>query len=392
MKLYSKIFIFTCLFLTISLALAKEQKANIKQENVHIFSTDIILKSTPVKDQYKSNTCWAFATISFLESELLRLNKGEFDLSEMFVVRNVYPQKAIFYYRNHGKANFGEGGQAHDVIKTIKQFGIVPEQIYPGLQTGESRHNHSEMYAILKAILDAVLNNDKEKVSPLWYKTFEEALNIYLGKIPTEFEYNGKQYTPKNFLNNLLQLNLDDYVEVTSYGFYPFYEKVALQIPDNWDHDSNYLNVPIDDLESIIDFSLKNGYSLVWDGDVTEKEFSTEELGYAVVPAKNWEEKSLAEKQKPILEPEEEKEITQEMRDFSFNDFTTTDDHLMHIIGIAHDQKGTKFYIAKNSSGTDKKFNGYVYLSRSYVRLKTVAILVNKNAIPDIIKKNLKLY
>lgn len=384
-KISIKLFIIVLSLLLFDISIGKELKkiqTNVNPE-VYIFTNDIKLKHTPIKDQYKSNTCWAFATISFLESELLRMDKGEFDLSEMYVVRNVYPQKALLYIRNHGNANFGEGGQSHDVIKTIKRYGIVSETIYPGLQKGENRHDHSELYAVLKSMLDAVLSNKNNKITPLWQVAFESIIDIYLGKPPQKFDFNRKSYTPQSFVNDVLQLNLDDYIEITSYGFYSFYKKINLQIPDNWDHDSNYINVPIDDMEAIVDYAIKNGYTVIWDGDVSEKEFSTKTLGYAVVPIKSWEEKKLAEQQTAITTPEEEKQIAQQLRDDTFNNFTTTDDHLMHIIGLAHDQKGTKFYLIKNSSGPDRKYEGYVYLSRSYFRLKTIAITVNKKAIPE---------
>lgn len=383
-KIYIKLFAIFLSLLASNISICKESKKIQPKETkeTHIFTTDIKLKHTSIKDQYKSNTCWAFATISFLESELLRMNKGEFDLSEMYVVRNVYPQKALLYIRNHGKANFGEGGQSHDVIKAIKNYGIVPETIYTGLQAGEKHHDHSELYCILRSMLDAVLSNQNNKITPIWKAAYESVLDIYLGKPSQKFDHNRKLYTPQSFLDEVLQLNLDDYIEITSYSFYPFYKKINLQIPDNWDHDSNYINVHVDDMEEIVDYAIKNGYTVIWDGDVSEKEFSTKTLGYAVVPIRSWEEKTLAEQQAIINSPEEEKEITQQMRDDSFNNFTTTDDHLMHIIGLAHDQKGTKFYLAKNSSGTDRKYEGYVYLSRSYFRLKTIAITVNKKAIP----------
>ncbi|OGF62793.1 MAG: hypothetical protein A2Y62_12000, partial [Candidatus Fischerbacteria bacterium RBG_13_37_8] len=310
----------------------KDQKDASSKKPVHIFTTDIEVKRTPVKDQYKTGTCWSFATVSFLESELLRTGKGEFDLSEMFIVRHIYPEKALLYIRNHGKANFEQGGQSHDALTAIKQHGIVPENIYTGMHIEENRHNHGELSAVLKGFLDGVLLNKGGKITPMWPDAFNAILDAYLGKPPSEFPYKGTTYTPKSFFNEVLKLNLDDYIELTSYNLYPYYQKVHLDIPDNWSHSSDYNNVPIDDLEAIVDYALKNGYSVAWDGDVSEKEFSSKEIGYAVVPEKDWADKTTAEQEAEIAEPEIEKEITQELRDRTFNNFTTTDDHLMHIV------------------------------------------------------------
>lgn len=389
MKSISKylLVLFLSLFLLVVL-LNAQKKEEPKEKPVHIFKIVTEVKRTPVKDQYRTGTCWDFATISFLESELLREGKGEFDLSEMFIVRHVYPQKALNYIRYHGKANFSPGGQSHDVIETIKRFGIVPESVYSGMQIGEKRHNHGELHSVLQGFLDGVLKISGGRITPKWMEAFEAILDVYLGKPPAQFEYNGKIYTPKSFFDEVIGLNLDNYVELTSYTHHPFYQKIRLEIPDNWMHYSEYYNIPIDELEETIDYALKNGYSVVWDGDVSEREFSTK-TGYAVVPLKDWEEKTQAEREAKITEPEPEKEIDQEMRQKTFDNFTTTDDHLMHIVGIAYNQKGTKFYLTKNSGGTDRAYGGYVYMSRSYVRLKTVVIMVHKDSIPPEIARKL---
>ena len=377
------LFLLSVLLITTGFAQDKKEK---KEESPYRFTVTNEVKRTPVKNQYRTGTCWCFATISFLESELLRMGRGELNLSEMYVVRHTYPLKAESYIRLHGNATFGQGGQSHDVIDQIRRYGIVPEKVYTGMNIGEKRHNHGEMFAVLKAMLDAVLKKRGSRLTPRWMEAFQAVLDVYLGKPPKKFIYKGKEYTPKSFLTDYLKLNLDDYIELTSYTHYPFYKKCRLEVPDNWSFNENYYNVPIDDLERIVDYALKSGYSVVWDGDVSEREFSTK-TGYAVVPLKSWEDKTQAEREKKITEPVKEKKITQEMREKTFDNFTTTDDHLMHIVGIAHDQKGTKFYLTKNSHGTDRKYGGYVYLSRSYFRLKTIAIMVNKNAIPEDIKQ-----
>lgn len=363
----------------------------------YVFKMENEVKRTPVKNQYQTGTCWCFSTISYLESELLRLGKEELDLAEMFVVRNTYPRKALNYVRLHGEANHSEGGQGHDALEQIRQFGIVPEAVYPGLKIDESRHNHGEMAAVLQGVLDGILKRDGTRITPRWRDAYAAILDTYLGPIPESFVYNGLTYTPKSFADDYLQLNYEDYIELTSYDLYPYYKKCRLEIPDNWTYDANYYNVPIDDLERIVDHALKNGHSLVWDGDVSEKDFSggrsdTEHgSGYAIVPEKEWEDKTKAERKEKPAGPLPEREISQAMRLTTFENFSTTDDHLMHIVGLAHDQKGTKFYLTKNSGGTDQAYGGHVYLSRSFFRLKTTAIMINKNALPSDIRGKLQI-
>ncbi|MBN2400603.1 aminopeptidase [candidate division KSB1 bacterium] len=377
-------------------AIAKSKKNN-SAKTPYVFSIEKEINRTPVKNQYKTGTCWCFSTISYLESELLRLGKEELDLSEMFVVRNTYPRKAANFVRMHGHANHSQGGQSHDVLEQIQRFGIVPEAVYPGLNIDEKRHNHGEMDAVLQGILDAILKRARTRITPRWLDAYEAVLDIYLGKIPQAFVYQGVSYSPKSFADDYLQFNYEDYIELTSYDIYPFYQKCRLEIPDNWTYDSNYYNVPIDVLENIVDQALKSGYSFVWDGDVSERDFSrgrsdTEHgTGYAIIPEKDWEDKTKAERKGMTKGPLKEREISQAMRTKTFNDFSTTDDHLMHVVGLAHDQKGTKFYLTKNSSGTDQPYGGYAYLSRSFFRLKTTAIMINKHALQPEIKEKLSI-
>jgi bleomycin hydrolase len=371
-----------------------EAKKDKKEEkSAYQFKILTEIKRTPVKNQYWTGTCWCFSTISFLESELLRNGKEEIDLAEMYVVRHTYPHKALNYIRMHGQANHSQGGQSHDVIDRIKCDGIVPEDVYPGMNIEENRHNHGEMSTVLNAILEAVLKRKGKRVSPRWLDAYNAVLDVYLGKPPQNFTYKGKSYTPQTFATEYLALNLDDYIELTSYTHHPFYEQCRLELPDNWTYNAKYYNVPIDDLERIVDHVLQSNYSLVWDGDVSEREFSSRKEGYAIVPVKDWEDKTTAEKEKEEsdspTQPIPEREITQEMRQKTFENFTTTDDHLMHIVGIAKDQKGTKFYLAKNSGGTDRKNEGYLYMSHSYFRLKTTAIMINKHSLPEDIKTKL---
>ena len=358
-----------------------------KKKDQYEFTMIKELKTTPVKNQAKTGTCWSFATTSFIETELIRMGKGEQILSPMWNVYFTYLPKAINYVRYDGLTNFGMGGQAHDVMNVVREHGFIPQEVYTGKHIDEDEFDNGELDNVLKAIVNAV--NKRKKLTPVWPQVIESTLNIYLGVPPKEFTYDGKTYTPKSFAESL-GFNPDDYVEITSYTHHPFYTKFDLEVPDNWSKDK-YYNVPMDELMEIINNAIENGYSVAWDGDVSEKDFNRKK-GYAIVPVKeenNDEEKDEDDKDKD-KQPVQEKVITQEMRQQTFNNHTTTDDHLMHITGIAEDQTGAKFYYTKNSWGTkDKKYNGYWYLSTPYVELKTIAIMVHKDAIPSEIKTKL---
>ena len=338
------------------------------------------VKTTPVKHQGKTGTCWSFATSSFLENELIRLGKDELDISEMFTVRHKLVPMAEKYIRYHGTSNFGSGGQAHDVFDVINKYGLVPEEVYSGKNIGLDYHNQAEMSSVLQGLLDGVLNS-KEKITTSWKKSLEAVLNVYLGTPPQNFEYKGKNYTPKSFAKEL-GIDSDNYIELTSYTHQPFYEKFNLQLPDNWTN-SEYYNIPVNELISIMDNSIKKGYSIAWDGDTGKDNFYKKE-GIALIPE--------SDEIKEINELIKEKQITQEDRQKAFENFDVTDDHLMNIVGIAVNQEGTKFYYTKNSWGTKNKiYDGYWYMSKQYVRLKTIAILVHKDVIPKEIKDKLKI-
>lgn len=354
---------------------AQEEKEK-KDKAVHEFEMVYDVYATNVKSQDKTGTCWCFATKSFLESELYRMGKGDVDLSEMFIVRNTYPLKAERYFRYHGMFNFGQGGQAHDVMHIIKKYGLMPESAYSGKAAFKDEYNHSEMERALKGMLDGVISGRGEK-SRVWLDAVNAVLDVYLGDIPQKFEYEGETYTPESFRDEM-GINPDDYVEFTSYISYPMWEAVNLELPDNWTFDL-YYNVPADDLMRIMDYALENGYSVAWDGDVSEKTFNMK-TGYAVLP----EDGEYSEE-----EPETEIEVTDESRQKTFDTFSTTDDHLMHMTGLAKNQEGTDFYYIKNSWGESGKYDGYIYMSEPYVKMKTIAFMVHKDAVPSDIKDKL---
>ena len=345
------------------------------------------LGTTSVKNQFKSGTCWDFSGSSFIESELMRMGKGEYDFSEMFVVRNAYAEKAEQYVRWHGTMSFGEGGEFHDVMNIIKTKGLVPKEVYPGMLEGDKKPVHNEMDGVLKAIVDQIIKNPNGKLSPVWPKVINDVLDDYLGKYPEKFTYNGKEYTPMSFAKET-GINTDDYVEITSYTHHPFYDQFVLEVPDNWARSKVY-NVPIDELAKIIDNSIINGYTVAWGSDVSDEGFSFKK-GVAIVPEKDWADMEKKEKDSIFNHPVVQKKITQEIRQKAFDNYMTTDDHGMHIVGEYKDQLGEKYYKVKNSWGLkNSDFEGYFYASESFVLLGTTDIMVNKNAIPKEIAKKM---
>ena len=370
----------------------------------YVFEEEIVLPVTDVKDQYRTGTCWSFSGLSFLESEMLRLGKPEVDLSEMYVVRHTYSDKAERYIRLHGDASFSAGGAFHDVKNVISKYGIVPEAVYTGLKEGETRHVHNEMDNVLKQQVKEIVDNRKIKLNEVCNETIETTLNNYLGEIPQSFEYEGKTYTPQSFASDYVGLNMDDYIEITSYTHHPFYSKFILEVPDNWSWDEVY-NVPVSEMEEIIDYSLSNGFTVAWAADVSEKGFATSNKGIAVLPvapavkmndadAEKWNAMTDKEKERELYKlnkPVVEMEVTQEMRQTAFDNYETTDDHGMHIVGTAKTQDGKVFYKVKNSWGNYNEYNGYFYASKPYVSYKSMSLMVHKDGIPKYIKDKLKL-
>lgn len=374
-----------------------------KTEGAYVFTPVKELKITPVKNQNRTGTCWCFSTLGFLESELLRMGKGELDLSEMYIVNHSYKDKADKYVRLHGKLNFAQGGSFYDVLYAWKHYGIVPETVMTGLQYGEDMHAHSEMEQVAAAYVNTLIKNPNGKLSTAWKKGFDGVIDAYLGELPETFTYNGKQYTPKSFADEL-GLNPDDYVSLTSFTHHPFYMAFPIAVEDNWRWSDSY-NLPIDEFMQVFDNAINNGYTIAWGADVSEKGFTRN--GVAVVPdmkqfenmersgsdQDRWLGLSRSEKdaeiKKMLEKPCEELAITQAMRQEAYDNYQTTDDHGMQIYGIAKDQNGKKFYMVKNSWGTDNKYKGTWYASEAFVAYKTMNIVVHKDAVPAALKAKL---
>ncbi len=395
--------IFFTLFFTTTL-LFNSHNAFAQKSNDYEFTMIKELDATSVKNQYRTGTCWSFSGISLLESEMMRKGKDSTDLSEMYIVRHTYSEKAKKYVRFHGHLNFSPGGAFHDVTNMIDQYGIVPESVYSGLEYGTEKHNHGELDAALKGYVDQVIENENGELTPVWHEGFVEVLETYLGEKPGSFTYEGEKYTPQSFTEDYVGLDPNNYVELTSYTHHPFYTKFILEVPDNWAYGQVH-NLPLDELMEVMYNAIDEGYTIAWAADVSDKGFSWNN-GLAIVPAKDledmtdterarWEELTEAEKQQRLYnfnEPGEEKDITQKMRQKAFNNYNTTDDHGMHITGLAEDQDGTKYFYVKNSwSAENHIFDGYLYASDAYVRYKTMDIMVHKDAIPGDIAEKLGL-
>ena len=358
---------------------------------------------TSVKDQASSGTCWCFSGISFLESEILRVNSkiSDIDLSEMFVVYNSYADRAVKYLRLDGHLTFGQGSSFGDVLYTIKDHGIVPNEVMTGLNYGTERHMHGELAAGLKGYIEAISKIPNKTLTTAWLNGYKGILNAYLGEAPEQFSFNGKTYTPQEYFKSL-KIDLNDYVDITSWTHLSYYEEHPVEVCDNWRWEQAY-NLPLDEMMAIIDNAIENGYTVAWAADVSEMGFTRN--GIAVNPdpevidkakkAGSDEAKWLgmgagARKFDPKA-PVKEMEVTPELRQKGYDDKSTTDDHGMHLYGIAKDQNGTKYYLVKNSWGTNSKYSGIWYVSESYVRYKTMDIMVHKDAIPKDIKKKMNL-
>jgi len=366
-----------------------------------VFTTVKENKITSVKNQNRSSTCWAYSALGFLEAELLRLNKGDCDFSEMFVVYHTMLDRAVNYVRLHGDASFSPGGSFYDVLYCWRHYGIVPDKAMPaGVMYGDTLANHSDLDAAAKAYVDVIAKSTASKISPLWRRPLEAIYETYLGKLPQEFTYKGKKYTPRSFADSF-GLNMDDYVSLTSYSHHPFYEAFAIEIQDNWRGAKSY-NLPIDELMQVMRNAVNTGYTIAWGSDVSEEGFTRN--GIAVMPdvkkgaeltgsdMAHWLGLSKADRRAELTSrPLPEMTVTQQMRQEAYDNWETTDDHGMLIYGLAKDQNGKQYFMVKNSWGLAGKYKGLWYASEAFVAYKTMNIVVHKNAIPKEILKKLNI-
>lgn len=384
----------------VAVSAAAKEKA---QDTAFVFTDVKVNPTTSVKDQNKSGTCWSFSGLSFLEDELLKKGKGEYDLSEMYVARQCYIDKAINFVRYYGKTNFGEGGGLLDIPYVYNKYGMMPESAYDGLEYGEEKHDHGELAAVLTAYLNEIVKNPNKKLSTAWLKGYIGILDAYLGEVPETFEYDGKTYTPRSFADEL-GLDMNDYLPVTSFTHHEFYKPFVLEVPDNWDH-GLYYNVPMEELLQIVDNAIDKGYTVLWAADVSEKGFKWYD-GVALMPKVDrkksmegteldrWVKLKDSEKEDKMYDfkgPVEEITVTQESRQQGFDNYETTDDHGMVIVGKAVDQKGNKYFKVKNSWDSEQVYDGYFYISMPYFLAKTMSIMVNKDGVPAGILQKLDL-
>ncbi len=369
-----------------------------KKDGGYKFEVIKAIDATDVQNQNRTGTCWSFSALSFYESELIRLGKGKIKLSEMYVVRKAYEAKADFFVRFGGKHNFGPGGAFHDIPYVLERYGIVPDEVYKGLNYGEEKHNHAELDALLEAMVNVIIKNPQKKLTPAWKQAVSGVLDAYLGAVPEKFTHQGKEYTPKSYAQSL-GLNMNDYVSVTSFTHHPFYTRFALEIPDNWSLGQSY-NLPLNEFMAVMEYAVTNGYGLAWGADVSEKGFSFRD-GLAIVPEdestiikkgednRHFSDAGAVKISSAFDAPVKEKTITQQMRQAAFDNYETTDDHGMHITGLVKDQNGNKYFLVKNSWGKANDCDGYFFASMPYVQYKTINFIVHKDGIPKEIRNKL---
>ena len=401
-------------FMTIALALfvavgsagaAKKKAPEKKNTNKPVFTTIKEIPVTSVKDQNRSGTCWDYSTLSYFEAEILKATGKSYDLCESFVANKTYMERAIQVVRFHGDCQFAQGGSAEDVLATMKTHGIVPEGTmpFPGSLYGDSLNNFNEFFGVLEPYVAAISKSSSKKISNAWKDGLQGILDAYLGKCPETFTYEGKQYTPKSFMASL-GIDLNDYVSITSYTHHPFYTTFAVEVQDNWRFPLSY-NVPMDEMMQIIDNAIEQGYTIAWGGDVSEDGFTRKGLAYAVDTKKTESEmkgsdmarwlKLTTEKKRNVIDSlgctVPEIVPTQQMRQERFDNWELTDDHGMHIYGVAKDQNGKEYYMVKNSWGETGDYKGTWYMTKAFIAANTMDFLVNKKAIPANIRKKLGL-
>ncbi len=370
-----------------------------------VFTTVTENPVTSIKNQNNSGTCWAYSSLAFLESEVLKKHPEmkDLDLCESFLVNKTYVDRADRNIRTHGDASFSQGGSFYDAIFCMKNYGLIPEGImpYPITAYGDSLYNFTNFFPPMEAYITTISKSDAKKINPVWKKTVQGMINDYFGECPTEFEYKGKKYTPQSFVKDYLTLDPNDYVSLTSYTHHPFYESFILEIQDNWRWASSY-NLPLDEFMRVMEESVKNGWTFAWGADVSEDGFSrrgTKNQCVATVPdvkavagVGSDQSRWTGEKAGAKITANDaagEMTITQEMRQEGYDNWTTTDDHGMQIYGIAKDQNGKEYFMMKNSWGNYGPYKGFWYVSKPYVAYKTMNIIINKNAVPKDIRKKL---
>jgi len=379
-----------------------QDKKDAENPNKPVFTTIKEMPITSIKNQNRSGTCWAYSTLSFFESEILKKSGKTYDLAEMYIANKDYMDRAWLTVRMHGDSQFSQGGSAGDVLVLLREKGVVPESAMaaPGSMTGDSLANFNEFFSVMEPYVAAVSKSTAKKMSSQWAVGLQGILDAYLGKCPEEFTYEGKKYTPLSFAQSL-GLNWDDYVSITSFTHHPFYTDFAVEVQDNWRWERSY-NVPMDEMMRIIDNALANGYTVAWGGDVSSDGFTRDGLGLAVddkatqslagSDQAKWTKMTPAKK-KSVIDSLGVKapEIvpTQELRQQEFDNWTLTDDHGMHIYGLAKDQNGKEYYMVKNSWGETGDYKGIWYMTKAFVAANTMDFLVNKNAVPKDIRKKL---
>lgn len=392
----------TLLAIAILLAIQTQAQTKHKDSLPYQFTSVVDLQATSVKNQHSSGTCWAFSSLSFVESELIRMGKGEHDLAEMWLVQADYHARAVDFVRWQGAKNFGPGAESNNAFDRIADVGIVPEEIYTGLEYGQDKHVHGEMDALLESYVNTVIKDENRTLSTAWLRGYDGILDAYLGEKPESFSYEGANFSPETFRDKM-GIVPTNYIEISSFTHHPFYNEFVIEVPDNWSLGTIY-NIPLDELLQTAYYALDAGYTLLWGSDVSEKGFSHKN-GLAIIPEDNiaelqgseqtkWESMTEKERKAQLYAFDtvvQEKVITQEMRQQAFDNYQTEDDHGIHITGYATNQKGDKFFKVKNSWGTENPYEGYFYASEPWFLYKTLSIMLHKDAVPKDIKKKLNI-
>lgn len=396
-----KIFLSALAALCMMPAMAQEAKQDSVASNDPVFTVVKENPITSVKNQNRSGTCWNFSTLSYFEAEILKKTGKTYDLCEMFVCNKNYMDRAVLKVRMHGDAQFSQGGSSYDVLYVLQNYGICPEDAMPlpGTLYGDTLTNFNQLFEVMEPYVNAVALSRQKTLNPAWKNGLQGILNAYLGECPESFTYEGKTYTPKEFSASL-GLDWNDYVSITSYTHHPFYTEFPVEVQDNWRQPGSW-NLPMDEMASIIDNAIENGYTVAWGGDVSEDGFTRQGLAL-LYDTENpelegsdmakWLKMSAAEKTNKLKEQGvniKEAVPTQEQRQKEFDNWTLTDDHGMLIYGIAKDQTGREYYMVKNSWGVTGEYDGIWYMSKNFIIAKCMDFMVNRNAIPKDIRKKL---